>query len=114
MNDMKDRKYKFNINDILESMSSQDLGCYWFDRLSPKYKNKIGFDNDKRGNGDGPYLELTCFPEYVKFTDGDLSKDEKGLVFPYCDYENVDDFVDYLAVFIREYFGSFRYIRVKK
>jgi hypothetical protein len=106
---MKNKKSKFSIEQIYKSLNGLDLHCYWFDILHPKYKNQIGFDNDRDGNGNGPYLELTCYSEYVRFTHGThLKKDEKKLIYSYCDYDNVDDFADRLAEFIIKYFKSIK------
>lgn len=109
------KKIKFSIEEVYHSLLELDLGCCWSDILRPKYKNIIGFDNDERGNGNGPYLELKFFSEYVKINRGDsITKEEKKLVFPYCDYNSVDDFADYLGEFIKKYFKSFKYTRVLK
>lgn len=107
------KKVKFSIEDVYRSLSQLDLGCCWHGILRQKYKKVIGFDNDERGNGKGPYLELKFYPECVKIHRGvSISKEEKKAVFPYCDYATVDDFSDYLGDWIRKYFKSFKYIRI--
>lgn len=109
---MKIKKFKFSVDEIYNSLSMLDLRCEWFDILHPKYKKKIGFDNDVRGNGKGPYLELTCYPKYVKFTRGThLKQDEKKILFPYQDFDSVDEFTDYLATFVIQYFKSIKLVR---
>ena len=106
---------KWTTDYIFESLSAIDLGCVWLGILKPKYLNKIGFDNDIRGNGDGPWLELICCKDYVKFSGTHLTKEEKKLVFPYGDFNEIDDFTDYIGDFIREYFNSIKTqnIRIK-
>lgn len=108
------KKQKFSIKDIFQSLRMTDPGCLYFCILAPKYKNKIGFFNDEDGNG-GPYLEMTWFKEYLKITGGShLCSDEKGNLFPYCDYDSVDQFVDYVIVFTTRYFGSIEKQYVRK
>lgn len=109
------KKPKYSIENVYRSLSELDLGCCWFNILRPKYKKIIGFDNDERGNGKGPYLEIKFYSEYVKIHRGDsISNEEKKIIFPYCDYNTVDDFADYLGDWIRKYFKSFKYVRIKK
>ena len=107
------KKLKFTIEEIYKSLSMLDLYCEWSGILRPKYKKSIGFDGDPKGNGNGPYLELKVYPEFVKISRGDkITKEERKLVFPYCDYNSVDDFADYLGKFIIKYFKSFKYVRI--
>lgn len=107
------KKQRFTIEEIIRSLGELDLHCAWFDILRPKYKNKIGFDGDYRGNGDGPYLELTCYPEHIKFTSGThLRPKEKNIRFVYNDYASIDSFTDILADFIIKYFKSIKLVRV--
>ena len=51
------KKYKFSIEEILESLSNLDLYCCWYDILRPK-KHIIAFGNDPKGNVNGPCKEI--------------------------------------------------------
>ena len=109
----KQKNNIFPIAEIYDSLSMLDIHCAWFNISYPKYKNKIVFDGDKRGNGNGPYLEITFYKKYARPSMGThLKPYEKKNIYPYNEFKDVDDFSDCLAKFINEYFDSIKLVRV--
>ena len=106
---------KFKAEELLDSLMALDLHCRWVGFLSKKKKH-IGFDTRQGGEERvSPFLELTLYKEYAKFTWGKhLTKEEKKVVFPYADYVSVNEYADYLANFIIKYFDSIKVVWIRK
>ena len=99
---------KFYIEETYKCLLKLNTGCRWFDILRPKYKNIIGFDNDKKGNGFGPYLELKFYSRYAKVNFGfPAFEGIKDSIFYYCEYDSVDDLAKHLGYFVKKYFKSY-------
>lgn len=49
-----------------------------------------------------PVVEIIFCQEYVRFSSPVLTADERKLLFPYCDYNEAQDFAQYLSDFIEE------------
>ena len=97
----KDKKYKFDIKKINNSLNYLSLNCCWHDvvQLKPEPKPIMVFDNDEKGNGNGPYLEIEFLPYHAKIIGGDLlSKKERAT----------------MGDFIAKYFKSFSLKLIRK
>lgn len=108
-------KQQFSTDEIFRSLLYVDLHCS-MDR-GPKKNNKIIFYKDDSSEGKScPYLVLTSYKHYIKFTRGShLTNKEKLLKFYWYKYDKVDDFVDSFSLpFIRNYFDSIKTIYVRK
>jgi hypothetical protein len=99
---------KFKPEEIEESLRFLDIHCDYWERTKPYKTNEFLFDADPKGNGEGPDLKMKLYKDYAKFNGSHLTKTEKNTVFPYCDYNNIDIYVDYLADFINKYFDSIK------
>jgi hypothetical protein len=94
------------LDDFLEKMDIIDYGCNFWDCPSD---DVIYFDDDSRGNGNGPFIKIKFYKNYAKILCGDsLKSNEKKIKFT---YESTDQFVDNLSGFLRKYFKSFKYTR---
>lgn len=95
---------KISIKDVIEDLGYTDIGCCWCGSIN---KKTICFDNDERGNGNGPSILLKFYKDYARFSYGDfLTKKEKGIKFLYKKYDSVESFTEDISDFTRKYFKS--------
>ena len=72
----------------------------------------LEFDGDQKGNSRYPYLCFRFYKKYAKIHKASqIHKDEKALIFPYCDFDFPKEYAKYLAGFVRSYYKSFTYLK---
>lgn len=97
---------KFNAQDVSRELNYFDPGCLECFVGSGSEKNSIYFLYDE--DDKSPWLKAKFYKEYVKFTGFQLSTEEKKLVFPYCDFDNIGAFTENLVEFAVDYFNSIK------
>lgn len=98
-------------NEIRDLLRRVDVGC---DYISVDDKN-LYFDNDRYGNGNGPYLNFKLYKNKLKLTSGTLLKESEKFEIKYPNKQkDMINVMKQISSFVKKYFKSCLIIQIRK
>ncbi len=103
------------LDDLITELEMLDHGANYFGIRPPKKNKTIVFDQDEKGNGEGPWIAIKLYKDLVKVVDGfalNQKEAEYRLLIDYFDHPG--ELAEAICILTKKYFNSFKCKWVRK